>query len=140
MSHPTLWVLFFGYGISLDPHLTFKDAVDVPKHDSMFLCVDAEDKKSIPSLRAAKDDPEKPWMYAELDDWSTVISFKPHYPLLADPETFAPRMIEWTNEVAADVDAFVSGLTRSRPLHVGRRVRALALWKRCSSGSAAGRY
>jgi hypothetical protein len=109
LNHPDLSGLFFGFGIALDPHLTFKEAA-IPDRDSIFLCVGAENKKSIQSLRAAKGDPKKPWMYAELEDWSTVICFKPLHTLMAAPETFAPRMIEWIDEVAEDVSTFVSTL------------------------------
>jgi PD-(D/E)XK nuclease superfamily len=109
LTHPALNGLFFGYGIALDPGMTFKEAV-VPKYDSVFLCVGAEDKKSIQSLRAKKDVPKKPWMYADVNDWSTIIAFRPLHTFMADPERFAPQMIEWINDVEEDVRYFVSHL------------------------------
>jgi hypothetical protein len=59
------------------------------------------------SLRAAKDIPEKPWMYTDLGDWSAIICFKPLHSFMADPERFAPQMIDWINASAADVNGFV---------------------------------
>jgi hypothetical protein len=70
--------------------------------------VGAEGTKGMQSLRAAKDKPQKPWTYADLGDWSAVICFKPLHSFMADPENFAPQMIDWINEWAEDVNSFVS--------------------------------
>jgi len=107
LSHPTLTGLFFGYGMALEPALTFR-ASSAPTRDAVFLCVGAEGTRSMQSLRAAKDIPGKPWMYVDLGDWSAVIWFKSLHSFMADPEKFAPQMIEWIDESAADVNAFVS--------------------------------
>ncbi|HVR58363.1 MAG TPA: PD-(D/E)XK nuclease family protein [Pseudolabrys sp.] len=109
LSHPTLHGLFFAYGIALDPANTFKES-SAPKHDAAFICVGAEDKKSMASLRSAKEIPQKPWIYTELKDWSAVISFKPLHQMMADPETFAPQMIGWIDSEVDDINSFVRKL------------------------------
>ena len=109
LAHPTLNGLFFGYGIALQPSETFRSA-GVPARDSVFLCVGAEDKKSMQALKVAKNVPERPWMYTELQEWSSVISFKPLHSFMAEPDTFAAQMIEWIEDVAGDVNGFVSEL------------------------------
>lgn len=109
LIHPTLNGLFFGYGISLDPAPTFRNA-SVPKYDAAFICVGAEDKRSIQSMRAVKDVPTKPWMYSDLGEWSAVISFKPLHQWMSEPETFSARMIEWIDSEADNVNEFVREL------------------------------
>lgn len=109
LIHPSLFGLFFAYGIALDPAGTFKNA-ETPIHDSVFICIGAEDKKSIASLRASQDILQKPWMYAELSNWSAVISFKPLHEFIVEPERFSQRMIEWIDSEAAYVNAFAGSL------------------------------
>jgi hypothetical protein len=109
LTHPALTGLFFGYGITLEPNTIFRQAA-IPDADSVFICLGAEDRRSIQAVRAAKDTPQKPWMFAEISDWVTVVSFKPLHTFLADPEAFAPKMIAWIDEVAVDVDDFVAKL------------------------------
>lgn len=109
LAHPTLNGLFFGYGIALQPNETFKSA-GVPTRDSVFLCVGADDRKSMQALRAAKDIPERPWIYAELQESYSVINFKPLHSFMAEPRTFAAQMIEWIDDVASSVNGFIAGL------------------------------
>ncbi|MEW6638931.1 MAG: hypothetical protein AB1586_00400 [Pseudomonadota bacterium] len=110
INHSTLRDVYFGYGIALDPKLTFRGE-DTPNHDSIFLCLLAENRRSMQALRAAKDKPEKPWTYVEFDDWSTIISFRPLSPFFSEPETLAHKMIEWIDEEAGDISSFVSELS-----------------------------
>ncbi|WP_197424500.1 PD-(D/E)XK nuclease family protein [Bradyrhizobium yuanmingense] len=107
LSHPSLSGLFFGYGIALSPALTFAGAA-APTRDAVFLCVGAEGNRSMQALRHAKDIPEKPWTFADLGEWSAVICFKSFHSFMADPEKFAPQMIEWINEISSDVNEFVA--------------------------------
>ncbi|SHH59067.1 hypothetical protein SAMN05443248_5322 [Bradyrhizobium erythrophlei] len=109
LAHPTLTGLFIGYGMALEPDTIFRQAA-IPDADSAFICLGADDRRSIQAVRAAKDEPQKRWTFAEINDWVTVISFKPLHNFLADPEAFAPKMIAWIDEEAADVDAFVAKL------------------------------
>jgi hypothetical protein len=99
--------LFFGYGIALEPALTFQGS-SAPTREAVFLLVGAEGARSMQSLRAAKDLPKKPWTYADLGDWSAIVCFKSLHSFMADPEKFAPQMTEWIDEWAAYVDTFVS--------------------------------
>jgi hypothetical protein len=109
LAHSSLSGLFFGYGIALDPRMTFNQD-GVPERDSVFLCLGAEEKRSIQSVRASKEEPQKPWIFVEMRDWVTVISFRPLHDFMAEPEKFAAQMIEWIDSQAADVNAFVSKL------------------------------
>jgi hypothetical protein len=109
LSHPMLGGLFFGYGIALEPNTIFRQGT-IPAGDSVFICLGAEDRRSVQAVRTAKNEPQKPWTYAEISDWVTVISFKPLYPFFAEPEAFASKMIEWVDEEASNVDAFVAKL------------------------------
>lgn len=109
LTHPTLPGLFLGYGIALEPNTVFKQGT-VPPHDSVFICLGAEGRPSMRAVRSAKNEPEFPWTYAELDDWVAVVTFKPLHDFLRDPENFAPKMIEWIDEHQADINAFVSRL------------------------------
>src|SRR5665647_1895354 len=63
LSHPTLAGLFFGYGIALEPDTIFKQGL-IPDADSAFLCLGADERRSIQAIQAAKDEPAKPWTYA----------------------------------------------------------------------------
>ncbi|WP_334384921.1 hypothetical protein [Bradyrhizobium sp. AZCC 2262] len=107
LSHQTFSDLFFGYGIALAPAVTFGSA-SIQAPDAVFLCVGADNKRSMQSLRAAKDVPEKPWTYVDLGDWSAVICFKSLHSFMADPEQFALKMNEWIDESEASVNKFVS--------------------------------
>jgi hypothetical protein len=69
---------------------------------------------AMQSLSAANELPEKPWMSADLGDWSALISFEPLHSFIADPERFAPQMIEWIDTSAADVNGFVSSDLKQR--------------------------
>lgn len=109
LAHPVLTGLFFGYGIALEPHTIFRGGA-IPSTDSVFVCLGADDKRSIQAVRAAKDEPQKPWTYADISDWFTIISFKPLHSFLQEPETLASKMIDWIDGEAPDVNAFVARL------------------------------
>ena len=106
LAHPTLYGLFFAYGIAYEPMSTFRDS-PAPREDSAFILVGAEDKKSIHAMRIASDAHEKPWMAAEADGWTAVVSFKPLHTLMKDPEAFASNMIEWINGEVENINEFV---------------------------------
>ncbi|WP_035647054.1 PD-(D/E)XK nuclease family protein [Bradyrhizobium sp. ORS 285] len=110
LAHPTLGALFFGYGIALDPSSTFKGG-NIPTTDSVFICLGAEDRRSIQSVRAVKDVPQKPWTWADIDDWFAIISFKPLHEFLKVPTEFSSKMKAWIDEEKDDINHFVDGLT-----------------------------
>lgn len=115
LSHPTLNQLFLGYGIALEPDTAFTSGglssqARIPKADSAFICVGADDKKSIQAIRQAKQEPQKPWTYAEIGNWVAIISFKPLHDLMADPQSFTRQMTAWIDDEASDVSAYVKSL------------------------------
>lgn len=109
LGHPTLSGVFFGYGIALEPNVTFR-AADVPTRNSVFLCVGADDRRSIHAIRTARETPRKPWTYVEMKDWTTVISFRSLHEFMADPQSFSLQMTAWIDESKEEVNAFVSEL------------------------------
>jgi hypothetical protein len=109
LNHRMLGGLFFGYGVALEPTTIFRQGA-IPDSDSTFICVGAEDRRSIEALRAAKNEPKKPWTYAEIGDWAAIISFRPLHSFLLEPEAFASKMIAWIDAEARDINAFVSEL------------------------------
>lgn len=109
LTHSGFNDLFFGYGIALDPSSTFKQG-RIPSRDSVFICVGAEDKRTIQAIRASAPLVRAPWTYAETTGWTTVVTFKPMSEFLEEPDSFVPKMKAWINDNAEDVNEFVSKL------------------------------
>ncbi len=115
LAHGRFDGLLFGYGISLEPNTVFTSGAistqaPIPATDSAFICVGADNKRSIQAVRAAKSAPSKPWTYAEIGKWVAVISFKPLHDIMEKPQSFAQEMIRWIDRETDNVNEFVAAL------------------------------
>jgi hypothetical protein len=115
LAHAKFDGLLFGYGISLEPNTVFTSGgistqSPIPATDSAFICVGADNKRSIQAVRAVKSEPAKPWTYAEIGKWVAVISFKPLHDVMEKPQSFAQEMIRWIDRETDSVNQFVAAL------------------------------
>jgi hypothetical protein len=106
---PTMYGLFFAYGIAFDPSSTFRETLPI-RNDSAFILVGAEHKSSIKSMRAARSEPKSPWKFVEFNHYAAMASFRPLEELMTEPESFAARMIEWIDVEAAEINRLVLAL------------------------------